>query len=334
MGKKCTAILNTFIKFVFSGNSKEAAEELVKLKEDGSLFAAQIDRLLCDQETLESYFIMKETNSKHDIIDCLQKLLLLKEEQADMLSKKERNTVILFHYKSKVEQTLEELTYIEQTLKILSKDTNDRNTVSAALSASGVLTSTLAGGNIQQLTKEIHAKEAARNVALEQYRSECNITEDTIVIIQENITERKTQISSLENKLKVLQKEKETYYKKVSKIKEKVAFLEQAVEFWSLMQLLSDKNVDYTKLTNVVFKKATEKTRVSLPSKITKKLPRTFIEAWDSELVQAERGFSHVLHFTFTCSKCGGTHTSMPHIVGNSLHCKACHDARKKSPMR
>lgn len=317
IGKKCTAILKTFIKLVFSGSPKEAADELVKLKYDGVFLAIQIDSLLFEKETLQNYFITKETSSKRDIAECLHQLLMLKEEQVLMLANLERKTVILFHFKSKLGEPPSKAMLLKE----------DHNSVISVMISSGMLTE-----SHDQLAHGINTKPAKRNSTVEYYKSECSSTEESVTDIQETIMERKTQISSLEDKLDLLQREEEIYHKKVIQIKEKVSFLEQAVELWSLMHLLCNGNVDYTKLTNMVFKKATEKTRVVF--KATKQLDPTFIEAWESELIRAEKGFAYVLNFTFICCRCSGTYTSMPYIAGGSLHCAACHNNRAKSPLR
>ena len=315
-GKKCTTILKAFVRLVFSGNSKEAADELVKLKNDGVFFAMQMDGLLFEQETLEDYFITKETKSIRDIAECLHQLLMLKEEQVSMLAYLERKSVVVIHLKSKL---------MEQETKVRLKEEHD--SIVTVMVSSGLFHSL---GD--QSTTEIDTKQVKRNTAIEYYKSECSNAEENIAVIQEKISERKSEVSSLEENLDILRREKETYHKRVSQIKEKVSFLQQAMEFWCLMYHLSNRNIDYATITTQVFKKATEKIRFI--SRGTKKSDHTFIEAWDSELIRAEKGLSQVLPFTFTCCRCRGTRTSMPHIIGGSLYCAACHIARSKSPIR
>ena len=325
VGRSCTAILNTLIRFVFSGNSKEAADELVKLKGEGVFFATRMEGLLSEQESLERYFIKKEAHSKQDISDCLRKLLMLKEELASFLSDLERKTVVLFYFKSMHE------TFVDKAMKVMSKE--EQVILGNAIYGSfGVLTDP----PVEVATEELnHNKEAKIKFSAEQYKNECKVTEEAISIIQGEILERKTLINRLEIKLDILQKERESYSKKLTQIKEKIVFLVQAVEFWSLMHLLSEEDVNYAKLTTTVFKKATEKNRkISSSKPVNKYLAHTFIEAWDSELIKAEKGLPHALHFSFTCSRCGGTFTSAAHMLGGSLHCAACKNAKGRSPMR
>ena len=322
IGKKCTAILSKFVKLVFAGNPKEAMEELSKLKNTGDRFALHVDKLLHKQEVFESYFITKEEASKRDISECIHSLINLKEELVSMFSVLERNVVLMSYFKHNLESAVDKFLHVEDEVKVHHK----HRSVLPVANSNGDSKDHL------QDTSHYHI-DTKLKTTVENHKQEYEAAEVKVAILQEDIKGKKLRIQQMKQNLDSLQREKSAYQKRLSTIQDKISFLEQAVELWSLMRHVSDENASLEELSSAIFKKATEKTRSIVYSGPTKKIAHTFIEAWDSELVQAERGSSNILNFSFTCGKCGKVSSSIPHVKKRTLHCVTCH-SMQKSPAR
>ncbi len=324
VAKRCTTIVRSFVRHRFEGNLKEATEELLRLKEDGERFAMMIDKFLFDQEVLESYFITKEADSKRNILENLHEYVKIKENQVSMYGVLERNVVLMKMYHIKMDIASDKLTRFQNDLKTQAKDLKVR-TMPAAKKGNSA--------NIDHPSNQNFITVDVLNEAVETNRKDFEEFGEKVSAVQLDIKKQTNRIQAIQDQLEALKMEKLAYHKKLTAIQDKVTFLEQAVDFWSLTSLITSDESKMNELSTILFRKATEKSRAVIFSGATKKLAHTFIEAWDSELIQAERGYSHILNFTFTCAKCGRLSDSNPRLSGSALTCALCHEYIQKSPI-
>ena len=312
VGKKCTVIVNTFVKHIFAGNRKEAKEELMKLTHIES-FTQQLDRLLYAQEMLESYFITKVEESKQNISDTMHRLLAIKEELVNTLSIMERNVVLMGYFRGEFDTTVGTLAQIKEEAK---QGTHSKSEEEHSNPDFDVLVGKL-------------------DVVVESRKKHYEEARNKVTTVQEGLEQSKAQLSETDELLNQHVKEKTTYQLKLKTIQEKILFLEQVVDFWSSTHHIHQNRDGSEDVTSVIFKKATKRCSATANASGSSKLPpHTFIEAWNSEMTLAEKGSSNILKFIFSCAKCGRAHSSTPHVHSTTLTCSACHSSLQKSPTR
>ena len=103
-----------------NGKTQEACERLVLLKKGGKAFSENLKELISYQSKLKSFYAEAEVNSKKDTVDCTLRLLELMEKRATLLSDLERNTILSFYFKSKLQMSEQELRIMSQAAKIIS----------------------------------------------------------------------------------------------------------------------------------------------------------------------------------------------------------------------
>ena len=320
IGKRCIEILNSVIKLMSQGDMEDASRQLLTLKTDGVNFAQKLQEIVKKQERLKSFFAKAEVNSKREITDCTHRVLELMEQHASLLSDLERNTVLSFHFKSKLDMSLDELSIVSQATKIISKEGSLRN------KGTKDLLSYFSGE--EDVKDEIYKKETQILSVVEHNRRQCRAAGVVLDTIRKKLKENKGKIIVLEDKLGELQRRKDGIHRKVLQIKQNIDFLDNALDFWSLMHLLSETG-DNLEVMKVVADKATEKISLSSGSRATRRLASTFLEALESEMVQAEKGYSHVLSCGFHCEGCNTIRNTTPNIYGAMVLCTVCHESHK-----
>jgi len=320
IGKLCLESLITVTEFVSAGKTEEASQKLQQLKKDGIAFSDKVKDLLSYQEKIKSFYVKTEVNSKRDILDCTHKLLELMETQASMLSDLERNMILSFYFKSKLKMSEEELRIISQAAKIISGEGQLRAKFTREVSPIP---------NDSDIKIEVFKKETKLQSVVEHNKQQCKAANVVLDAIQKRLRENKTMTKCFEQKLVELQTRRNMCQRNLMKEKQKVEFLEHTLEFWLLMDLVSDnpaKNLDTAKM---ISNKAREK---SVPSgRASRTLAQNFLEVMESEMVQVEKGYSKVFSFVFHCGSCNLVRPAMPRVHGHMVVCSDCHDLAHKA---
>ena len=230
-------------------------------------------------------------NSKRDIVDCTHRLLELMEKRETLLSDLERNTILSFYFISKLQMSEQELSIMSQAVKIISREGHLRTVFAKEAAA-------VTGGN-SDVKQEVFKKEMKLMSVVEHNKQQCRAAKVVLDAIRKRLKENKTKIESFEERLVELQARRNACHRNIMKQKQKVEFLENALEFWLLMHLISDEPSENLDTAKLIITKAKEK---SAPSgRASKILALSLLETMESEMVQAERGYSQVFSFVFHC---------------------------------
>jgi len=313
MGKLCLQSLTSVIELVSAGKHEEASERLLLLKDDGILFSEKVKELLSYQKKIKTFYVKAEVNSKRDISECTHKLLELMEKQASMLSYLERNTILSFYFQSKLSMSEEEFKIVSQAAKILCGEGRFCSKFSRGLSPNP--------GDCD-VKDEVFKKEMILRSVVEHNKHQSQAASVVLDTIRKKLRDNKAMINCFAEKLGELQTRRNSCHRNLIKKKQNVEFLENTWQFWLLLHQVSDKpamNVDMVKL---ITSKAREKT---VPSgRASRTLGLSFLEAMESEMVQAEKGYSQVFSFTFHCGSCNLIREATPVVNGHMVVCSDC----------
>lgn len=318
IGKRCMSGLKSILELILKGKTDVAVQNLLLLKTDGIAFAEKIQEILNYKEELQYSVARTEINSKRNISNCTHHLLALMEKQVKVLSDLERNTVLFFHFKSKLEKSEDELAIASQATKIFSKD--------STLLRKGTIKDPklVRTTSDDEVKDELFRKETKIRSVVEHNKLQCRAAGAVLDGFQKKLKENGGKITELKEKLGDLQREQSSMSRKVLKVKKNVVFLSNISEFWSLVHRLSNDSADNLEVARMLADKAGEKV-VSASARATRMLASTLAEAMESEIIQAEKGFSHAFSFGFLCDGCNSISKTSPHVNGCMLLCKDCH---------
>lgn len=336
LSKKCTKVVKDLVSVSCSAKDavdhpeallsteklRELYSELLLLRGDGENITTRIKHLIKQQESLQEYFILKEEETRRLIGVYATRELELKEEIGQRVKQLNAKKKTLSDIKAGLEEAM---LFHEKDLATRETSCNSMLTEEAVCEdchTKHYLEFVYKPCNSENESKKPD-EEATENVKADEHGKYCCDTMREIADIQSQIFDSKSQIDDLATNLSLLYKERVRYHDEVTLIKEKVVFLKQAVEFWSLLKELSDETRDYTKLLTKIIEKASEKPRIA-SANATIKLAQTFLEAWEAEMMEAEKGRSHLLHLDFICIQCSVSSREMPYVVDNSLVCSDC----------
>ena len=165
-GKQCLQSLIPLTELMSNGKTEETYERLVLLK--------------------KSFYLQAEVNSKSDLVDCTHRLLELMEKRATLLSDQERNTILSFYFKSKLQMSEQELSIMSQSAKIISRE--GLRTVFAKEA------SAVTGGD-SDVTQEVFKKETKLQSVVEHNKQQCRAAKVVLDMPLEKDSRRTRQIS-------------------------------------------------------------------------------------------------------------------------------------------
>lgn len=300
--KKCTAPIKEIIHLVQAGKVKEASSKLATLRGDGDKIVTSIEGLIAQQESLECSLIQKEE-------DIMRKIGVRAREEQELKNKLVTKRFELDTKKTALQQANTKLEVARREYdearkkKAEAEREEERDVRTGAITGAvvglllgpiGALVGAGLGAGVGKIVAELNEAVDRANAAVQRRSTDVNNAGKSISDFQQQVQSIEDQIGIQERVLAALHEERKICHDEVTKIKEEIVFLKQAMEFWSLLKLRAEESVDATKLVTTLMIKASEKPKL-LFGRGTKIVAQTFIDAWDAVLSETETGYSNLL---------------------------------------
>ena len=150
--------------------------------------------------------------------------------------------------------------------------------------------------------------------------------------IEEKKSQIKHSISSLSEYISQLSIQKSSYIAQCShlqeekgKIKEDIAFVLDAQQYWSQFSATTNNCINSTAYTGELVVKAEAQAYNLFDSRGTKRVLATLKEAWDALEEMNESGSNYNFEIDFKCTRCSNSYQQFPHVNSGQLICSSCH---------